>query len=250
MEDEAYGSRIRATKASVSFLIFFCGLACAMQDPQTASQKPESPTSAAQAQTAPAKVKVSSETMRSLLVQKVDPEYPAKAAAEKLEGPVVLSVTLGKDGSVIDVEPRKCGYALLQPAAAAAVRQWRYKQPLSHGLPVEVQGDVIVDFELPQTPGGTPRVRIDTEVAESHIESQAAAQYPPNAQLAKIQGCVVVHAEIDKAGKVKQVKAVSGHPFLLHSAEMAVLQFRYRPFEQNGVVADVDTYVIVKYALR
>lgn len=237
-------------KTPTLLVVFFCSFGFAAQDAQPDGQKPGSQPPAAHTQTAPTRIKVSSEAMRGLLVQKVNPDDPAKAAAEKIEGPVVLSVTVGQDGSVVDVEPTKCGYALLQPAAIAAVKQWHYKQPMLHGLPVEVQGDVLVDFALPPTPGGTQRVRVDAETAESHTESQAVAQYPRDAELAKIQGCVVVHAEIGKDGKVKHVKAVSGHPLLLHSAEMAVWQFRYKPFEQNGVATDVDTYVIVKFALH
>ena len=236
MQHEKCDSAKQAMKASVLFLIFFCGFAFATQD--------------AHAQKGVKKVDVSSELMRSLVTQKVDPDYPAKAAAAKIEGPVVLSVTVGQDGSVLEVGPVKCGQAVLERAAIAAVKQWHYKQPVVHGQPVEVQGDVVVDFLRPRTPGETTRMRVDTETAESHIASQAAPLYPEAAKRQRIQGCVVVHAEINKDGKVEHAKAVSGPPLLSESAQSAVSQYRYKPFEQNGVAADVDIYVIVKFALH
>lgn len=220
-------------KAFVLFLIFLCGFAFATQD--------------AYAQKGQKRVNVSSGLMRSLVTEKVDPDYPAKAAAAKIEGPVVLSVTVGQDGSVLEVGPVKCGQAVLEQAAIAAVKKWHYKQPVLHGQPVEVQGDVVVDFVRPRTPGEASRMRMDTVTAESHIASQVAPLYPEAAKRGRIQGCVVVQAEINKDGKVEHAKAVSGHPLLLEPAQSAVSQYRYKPFEQNGVATDVDTYVIVTF---
>ncbi len=75
----------------ILLVLFFCGFAFATQD--------------AHAQKGVKKVDVSPELMRSLVAQRVNPEYPAKAAAGKIEGPVVLSVTVGSNGSVVDVGP-------------------------------------------------------------------------------------------------------------------------------------------------
>jgi TonB family protein len=233
MQRKMCDSAKQAIKISGFFLIFFCGLAFATQD--------------AHAQKGVKKVNVSSDLMRSLVTQKVDPDYPAKAVAARIEGPVVLSVTVDQDGSVLEAGPVKCGQAMLEQAAIAAVKKWHYNQPAVHGQPVEVQGDVTVDFVLPPASGGTQRMRVGTEAAESHIASQVAPMYPGAAKRGRIQGCVVVHAEINKDGKVEHAKTVSGDPLLRESAQSAVSQYRFKPFEQNGEATDVDTYVIVKF---
>jgi protein TonB len=86
--------------------------------------------------------------MQAFLVQKVDPQYPAQAREARIQGRVVLSVVVGKDGAVQDVK-LVSGHPLLAPAAMNAVRQWHYKPYLLNGDAVEVQTPVTVDFRLP-----------------------------------------------------------------------------------------------------
>lgn len=52
------------------------------------------------------------ETAQTLLIHKVDPDYPAQAAQQHLEGPVVLQAWIAKDGTVRDVKLVK-GYFVL-----------------------------------------------------------------------------------------------------------------------------------------
>ena len=58
---------------------------------------------------------------------RVDPQYPAAARRAGESGTVLLSIVIGPDGvpTEIDVE-RSSGYAALDQAATAAVRQWRF----------------------------------------------------------------------------------------------------------------------------
>jgi TonB family protein len=60
------------------------------------------------------------------LVSKVNPVYPPEAKKDKIEGIVLLDVTIEKTGEVSSVSPVK-GPEALREAAAAAVRQWRYE---------------------------------------------------------------------------------------------------------------------------
>lgn len=59
--------------------------------------------------------------------RRVDPQYPAAARRAGETGTVLLSVVIGPDGvpTEINVE-RSSGYAALDQAATAAVRQWRF----------------------------------------------------------------------------------------------------------------------------
>ncbi len=60
------------------------------------------------------------------LVSKVNPTYPPEAKKDKIEGIVLLEITIEKTGEVSSVSPVK-GPEALREAAATAVRQWRYE---------------------------------------------------------------------------------------------------------------------------
>ena len=77
----------------------------------------------------------------------VAPVYPPEALTAGVEGIVVLKATIGPTGEVTDVEVRR-SVPLLDEAAMAAVREWRYAPVLVDGDPVPVQLTVSVDFTL------------------------------------------------------------------------------------------------------
>jgi protein TonB len=55
------------------------------------------------------------------------PDYPSEARRTHQEGNVLLRVLVAADGHVQDVSmERGCGFPLLDDAAAAAVRKWRF----------------------------------------------------------------------------------------------------------------------------
>jgi protein TonB len=73
--------------------------------------------------------------------------YPAVAQAARIEGDVVLDAIIDATGVVRDVHVRRSVH-LLDEAAVAAVRQWRYKPTLLNGVPVPVIMTVTVSFRL------------------------------------------------------------------------------------------------------
>jgi TonB family protein len=78
-------------------------------------------------------------------ILKVTPTYPAQAW-EKFQGGIVhLRSTIGPDGTVSDVQTIS-GPTLLIPAAANAVRQWRYKPTDIDGKPIAIEEDIWVEF--------------------------------------------------------------------------------------------------------
>jgi protein TonB len=92
---------------------------------------------------------ISEQAARSLLVHSVDPDYPAQALQQHLEGSVVLQVWVAKDGAVQDVKLMK-GYIQLGRAAVDAVRQWRFKPLAPAGQPISFQTPITVTFKRPQ----------------------------------------------------------------------------------------------------
>jgi TonB family protein len=91
---------------------------------------------------------VPEETSLGLLIHRVDPDYPAQALQQHLEGPVVLKAWIGKDGSVLDLKLVK-GYFLLGRAAFDAVKQWRFKPYNQNGKTIDFQTYITLTFKYP-----------------------------------------------------------------------------------------------------
>lgn len=92
---------------------------------------------------------VSAEAAEGSLLRRVEPDYPEEARQQRIQGPVVLDVRAGRDGSIQEVKLLS-GQRLLADAAIAAVKQWRFKPPLVKGQPAEMQTTITLNFRLPQ----------------------------------------------------------------------------------------------------
>jgi periplasmic protein TonB len=86
------------------------------------------------------------------LVHKVQPAYPDIAVAAQLEGVVILEATVGADGQVDSVRVLTSQNHLLDMAAVAAVKQWRYAPLLLNGTPAAFVLTVTVEFSLRRKP--------------------------------------------------------------------------------------------------
>jgi len=73
--------------------------------------------------------------------------YPATAIAARVSGAVIVEAVIGIDGSVRDAHIVR-SIPLLDDAALAAVRQWRYTPTTLNGIPVPVVMTVSVRFEI------------------------------------------------------------------------------------------------------
>ncbi len=100
-----------------------------------------------------------------------------------------------------------------------------------------------------QTPAAGQRVRVSQGIAQGLLVSKVQPTYPPEARNARIQGTVVLHAVISKAGDVESLELVSGHPMLAPAAIEAVKQWKYRPYLLNGNAVEVDTQITVNFTL-
>lgn len=98
----------------------------------TASEKPQT--------------QVPQEVMQKLLIHKVDPEYPAAARPQKLQGVIAVDVVIGRDGSVLEMHPLN-GPEVLAHAATDALRWWKYEPYRVNGEPAAVQTTVAIEFK-------------------------------------------------------------------------------------------------------
>lgn len=93
------------------------------------------------------RVRVSQGVSIGRILNKVEPAYPPLARSARVQGQVLLTAIISKDGSIQDLRVLS-GHPMLVPAALDAVRQWRYKPYLLNGEPVEVETTVTVNFIL------------------------------------------------------------------------------------------------------
>lgn len=77
----------------------------------------------------------------------IDPEYPTLAREARIRGVVVVDAIIDEQGSVVQAHVVS-GHPLLIAAALKAVLQWKYEPTSLNGLPVSVELQVQVHFNL------------------------------------------------------------------------------------------------------
>lgn len=122
------------------------------------------------------------------------------------------------------------------------------------GVPGGSMGGVIGGI-IGSTPVAVPkvaapaRIRVSAGVQQGNLINQVKPSYPPIAKAARIQGAVVLQAEISKQGTIENLRVISGHPMLVQSALDAVKQWRYKPYLLNGDPVPVETTITVNFTL-
>ena len=86
----------------------------------------------------------------SKIVHKVQPRYPPDARDARIEGVVRVSVLIGKNGHVQDVQLIS-GHPLLAPAALQAARRWVFEPFQTEGKPV--RATTILEFPFTLSAG-------------------------------------------------------------------------------------------------
>jgi TonB family protein len=84
------------------------------------------------------------------IAHKVQPVYPLKAKQDKntINGKVVLTVIIGKDGEPENIQVKQSLRDDYDRSALDAVRQWKWEPYLLNGDPVEVETDVSIIYEI------------------------------------------------------------------------------------------------------
>lgn len=113
------------------------------------------------------------------------------------------------------------------------------------------RGTVVLNIGAPPEPPVrktvTPRL-ISKGVITGEATFLPKPAYPPIAKQMRAHGPVSVQVLIDETGKVVSATAVKGNPVLLHAAEKAALQARFKPTrlsDQPVKVSGVITYNFV-----
>ena len=191
----------------------------------------------------PERISVSRQVLSKMIVSKQAAQYPPEAAGKNAEGPVLVAIVIDQDG-IISFAQERVGYAVLGPAAIAAVKQWKFRPAVYQGKRVEVAADVVVDVPAPDRPENSGRLMIDADTAEAHLLNSPKPDYPSDIAITRIQGDVIVKCYVGTDGKVQKTKGISGHPMLIKTAEIAASKVTYTPYTKDGVPTEAVTYVV------
>ena len=83
-------------------------------------------------------VRVGGNVARPRKTWNVQPEYPRMARLRRIQGIVILEVTVDREGNVSNVSVLRSDAGGFGEAAVEAVRQWRYEPTIMNGRPVSV----------------------------------------------------------------------------------------------------------------
>src|SRR6202522_949272 len=113
-----------------------------------------------------------------------------------------------------------------------------------------VIGGILSSAAVAVPKAATPtRVRVSQGVSAGLLIRKVQPNYPQLAKQARIQGQVVLQAEISKDGTIQNLQLISGHPMLAPAAIEAVKQWRYKPYLLNREPVAVETQVVVNFSL-
>lgn len=80
---------------------------------------------------------------------RIAPQYPRQAARDRIEGYVVVEITVNPDGTVksarpIEAKPR----GVFESAAVQSVLRWKFRPKVEDGKPIEFKGIQRMEFNL------------------------------------------------------------------------------------------------------
>jgi len=122
-------------------------------------------------------------------LKSVEAVYPLSELAARKEGTSVLTVTIGADGKVQEVEVAESGGEAFDHAALEAARQWEFVPAQRAGVPIASRVQIPFRFIFPEEPA--PRAPVPETPASSPppallpappAEADAAAEPAPDAK--------------------------------------------------------------------
>ncbi len=87
---------------------------------------------------------------QAVVVEKVDPIYPAAALAARASGTVLLQISIDAEGTVTKVEVKREGPMGMTDAAVQAVSRWKYRPATGPRGPIASMKQVRIQFQPPE----------------------------------------------------------------------------------------------------
>jgi protein TonB len=107
----------------------------------------------------------------------------------------------------------------------------------------------IVSSAPVHVPKASDTIRVSQGVAQGLLVTKVPPVYPAQAISARIQGAVLLQANITKDGNISGLQVVSGDSVLAKAALAAVKQWKYKPYFLDGQPVQIQTQITVNFKL-
>lgn len=199
------------------------------------------------------------------IIHREDPKYPKEARKQKLQGQVLLQVTVEENGSVSRAAALS-GELPLAKTAVNAVVKWRFQPFRQNGHPLRVQQNVVLNFaptnkvaelQLPlpaptpaKLPSGLGVFRVGGGVSAPRVSYSPDPEYSDEARGAKYQGVCVLTLIVGPDGLPWDIRVARSLGMGLdEKAIEAVKQWRFQPAMKDGKPVAVAINVEVQFRL-
>lgn len=192
--------------------------------------------------------------------EKQPPKYPADLVEQEVEGRVVLEVTIGPDGKVLNARVLRSDHDSFSRSAVEAVLGWTYAAPKVDGNPVCLVASVNVDFKLRPAEGESTLQDCEAIVSEQELAQRGGSQslisavnpqYPRSRISSGWQGAVKVLIVVSDEGRVVDAEVKDPeHKDFKSPALRAAREWRYSPATIDGKPVCVAREIKVNFRLR
>jgi TonB family protein len=141
--------------------------------------------------------------------------------------------------------PRNTDFQPVVDAAMNAVRLWQYCRPANGAISFDVMFGFAPSIEARVLSDG---VAVTQGVAPRKVKDVAPI-YSPIAQSARIQGRVIIEAQVEPDGHVSSARALRSVPLLDKAAVDAVMQWQFSPTLVNGKPVSVVVITVLTFTL-
>jgi TonB family protein len=155
------------------------------------------------------------ETRLPRLLRRADPIYPDSAIRARVEGDVILEITVGLRGRVERANIIK-SIPLLDQAALDAVKNWEFEPGLMEGSPIPATLEFTIHFSLPaqipppvSPPSGRAMEEVGKKIPERPKPVETAKSVGPAAELAKANDAMNRRAYREALGIAKALLAAA-----------------------------------------
>jgi TonB family protein len=114
----------------------------------------------------------------------------------------------------------------------------------SAAVKVDLRSDAASTLNQPPATNAVQRTRLSADLA------QPSPQYPALAERMKVQGSVLMQAFIGADGVIRELRVLSGPAILSSAAREAAMQWRFRPYLQNGKAVETSARITVNFVIN
>jgi TonB family protein len=154
---------------------------------------------------------------------------------------VALSFTLSPQGIPADIETTG--------GAADTMRAWRFDPALRNGAPISVITDVLLKCAVPPDDDAAA-VRVGATVSAPRLLIKSEPMYSEQARAAKLQGTVLIYAEISPYGYADHLRVLRPLGLGLDVQALdTVRRWKFAPGRRNGGAVSVQATIEVNFRL-